>query len=402
VSGNTATFVASGVCTIVASQAGSSAYTAASSVVQSFTVLAAGQITAVTFNVASGVTLGTPVVFTEGVPSSSLTNPDFALSAAGTTCTSGVTGTCTVNVLFSPQQSGLRRGAVKLVDSNNNVLATSYISGVGPAMKTAWTAATTKTVYAPVKGYPRGVTVDGAGNVYVVDTQTSQVYKITPGGTTTTLTLGTTLNAPFGLALDGAGNLYIADAGNNRILQLPYGGSTASALNITGLNYPEALAVDGSGNLFIANTRGTATTGNGTVLKLGLISGTQSTILASGLNFPSGVAVDASGDIFVADWGNNRVVELAVTGATLSIGSGLANASAVAVDAAGDVFIADQNHNQLLEVPATSAGPGTGSQITVATGLATPYGLAIDGQGDLFVANLGGGATIGSVIEIPN
>ena len=79
----------------------------------------------VTFTVPSGVTLGTPVVFTEGVPSSSLASPDFTLLANGTTCGGSVTGSCVANIQFTPQFTGLRRGAVKLVDNHNNVLATS-------------------------------------------------------------------------------------------------------------------------------------------------------------------------------------------------------------------------------------------------------------------------------------
>ena len=98
------------------------------------------------------------------------------------------------------------------------------------------------------------------------------------------------------------------------------------------------------------------------------------------------MAIDASGDLFIADWGNNRVLELSVTGLAIPIGSNIANASAVAVDAVGDVFIADEGHNQLVEVAGTTAGPGTGVQTTVATGLVTPYGLALDGAADVFIA----------------
>jgi hypothetical protein len=353
-----------------------------------------------TFTVPSGVTLGTPVVFTEGVPSSSLASPDFSLVAAQNACSGAVTGTCTLAVQFTPQFAGLRRGAVKLLDSNNNVVATRFVSGIGPNALPAWSAATFKKIYAPSKGFPRGVTVDGAGDVFVLDSYSNQVTKVAPSGQQTAISLGVTLNSPFGLALDAAGDLFVADAGNNRILQLPYGASTAAPLNITGLNFPEAVAIDGVGNLFIANTRGTAAAGNGNIIKVAAGTGTQTTLLASGLSYPSGIALDSAGDLFIADWGNNRVLEVLVSGQNVSIGSGLANASAVAVDAAGDVFIADENHNQLVEVPATASGPGTGTQTTVTTGLLIPYALALDGQGDIFIASVGSGSTSGSVLEV--
>jgi sugar lactone lactonase YvrE len=339
------------------------------------------------------------VVFTEGVPSTTLTNPDFTLVSSGTTCTGVVTGSCTVNVKFTPQFAGLRRGAVKLVDSHNNVVATAYISGVGANSQTPFMPGTLQTLQA--YGAVSGVAVDGAGDVFFI-AGSGVVYKLT-GGKAISVPLGTTLNSASGLALDGAGNLYIADSGNYRVLELPYGSSSALALPITGpLVYPQGIVVDGSGNIFIANTRATVAQGNGTVIELAAGSNAQTTVIANGLNLPVGLAVDASGDLFVADWGNNRVLEVGASGAWTSIGTGLSNVSGVAVDGSGDVFILDQNHNQLVEVPGTTSGPGTGVQTTVATGLSQPNGIALDGQGDLFLSNLGTAASPGSLVEVPN
>ena len=399
VSGTTVSLAASGVCTIVASQVGNSAYAAATPIEQSFSVLGSGQVLGVSFAVPSGVTLGTPIVFTEGVPSSSLASPDFTLASSGNTCTGAVSGTCSLNVQFTPQQPGLRRGAVKLVDNNNNVLATYFISGIGPNSLPAWTPGVPKTLYN--KGFVRGVTVDGAGNVFFVEISANQIYKVTPGGVTTAVPLGLTMNSPYGLALDAAGDLFIADAGNNRVLELPYGSSNATVLNITGLVFPEGLAVDGAGNLFIANTRASAVAGSGNIIELAAGTRTQTTLIGSGLNFPSGVAVDASGDVFIADKYNDRILEIPASGSPVAIGANLSGASAVGIDAAGDVFITDSGHNQLVEVPGTSGGPGTGTQTIVGTGLLTPYAMALDGQGDVFIANVGSGSTKGSIIEIP-
>ncbi len=396
VSGSTATLLQSGTCTILASQPGGGAYLPAPGVVRSFTVLSAGGTLTTTFSVPAGVTLGTPQVFTEGVSSSALTSPDFTLSS--TTCTGAVSGSCTVNVKFTSQFAGLRRGAVKLVDTQNNLIATGYISGIGANSQPAFTPGPVQNVWSP--GAVPGVTVDGAGTLYFV-TGAEQIYN-TRGGHINSMPLGTTLHSPFGLALDGAGNLYIADAANDRVLELPYGSTTAVALDVAGLDYPQAVAVDGAGNIFIANTRGTASAGHGTVIKLAGGSHAQSTVIATGLNYPVGVTFDSSGDLFVADWGASRVLELSVSGESISIGSGLAYASAVGVDALGDVFIGDQNNNQLVEVPGTTSGPGTGTQVTIATGLLQPRGIVLDGSGNVYVADLGTATSYGNLAKIPS
>lgn len=77
---------------------------------------------------------------------------------------------------------------------------------------------------------PAGIAVDLQGNVYVTDTATNTVRKVTPAGVVSTIgaTPGASGGAdgvgtaaqfswPSGIAVDPAGKLYIADSGNNRI-----------------------------------------------------------------------------------------------------------------------------------------------------------------------------------------
>ena len=80
--------------------------------------------------------------------------------------------------------------------------------------------------------YPRGVAVDGSGNVYVGDTFNKKIRKITPAGWVTTLAgsgvsgsangTGTaaSFNGPWGVEVDGSGNVYVADSGNNMIRKI--------------------------------------------------------------------------------------------------------------------------------------------------------------------------------------
>jgi sugar lactone lactonase YvrE len=77
---------------------------------------------------------------------------------------------------------------------------------------------------------PEGVAVDGAGNVYIADTFNNQIEKVTPAGSLSVIAgtgtagspiAGPATNSDFGfptgVAVDGAGNVYIADRGNNEI-----------------------------------------------------------------------------------------------------------------------------------------------------------------------------------------
>ncbi len=86
---------------------------------------------------------------------------------------------------------------------------------------------------------PRGVAVDGAGNVYV--STGSAVRKIAPNGTSTTLvTAGggnTQVRSPYGLRIVGSGasaQLLIADRGNHRVLVLTLTGQYVTQLGSSG------------------------------------------------------------------------------------------------------------------------------------------------------------------------
>ncbi|CAK0830276.1 unnamed protein product [Prorocentrum cordatum] len=87
---------------------------------------------------------------------------------------------------------------------------------------------------------PTGVAVDGAGNVFVADCYNHRIRKISAGGAVSTLAgSGASGHAdgqgaaasfwfPRGVAVDGAGNVFVADCYNHRIRKISAGGAVST------------------------------------------------------------------------------------------------------------------------------------------------------------------------------
>src|SRR5207244_3552663 len=113
---------------------------------------------------------------------------------------------------------------------------------------------------------PRGVAVDRAGNFFIADTNNHRLRKVDSAGVIKTIA-GTGTNGfagdgasaaeaqlgyPSGVAVDAAGNLFIADSFNNRIRLVTIDGLIqTTALSAQTMN-PNSVALDSAGNLFIA------------------------------------------------------------------------------------------------------------------------------------------------------
>jgi len=251
---------------------------------------------------------------------------------------------------------------------------------------------------------PRGMAVDGVGNLYIADSGNNRIRKVncstcpSPGQINTIagtgvpgfadgLALSAQFNQPFDIDIDAAGNLYIADRVNSRIRKIDTGGNvtTIAGTGVGGFNF------DGI----------PATTAQ--------------------INNPHGVAVNAAGTlVYVADTFNQRVREVVVGGNISTIagtgvggfnGDGILGSTAqvknpidVAVDSAGDVYIGDQDNNRVRKVDvvtgpgniSTFAGTGTacspvgdpcgdGGPATSAK-LGLPNGVDFNGSDNLFIA----------------
>jgi sugar lactone lactonase YvrE len=247
---------------------------------------------------------------------------------------------------------------------------------------------------------PRGVAVDGAGNVYIADTGNHRIRRVGSNGIITTYA-GTNgpgfsgdggpatqaqLSSPVGVAVDGAGAVYIADRANNRIRRVDldgiittFAGTNTSSLGNGGpatqamLSLPEGVAVDGVGNVYIAETarhrirrvaNGIITTFAGTgVPGLGDddIPATQAEFL-----YPQSVAVDGAGNVYIADTDNHRIRRVDTNGIIRAFaGTGVRGfrgdggpatqarlefPGGLATDAAGNVYIADSGNRRVRRV----------------------------------------------------
>jgi uncharacterized protein (TIGR03437 family) len=258
---------------------------------------------------------------------------------------------------------------------------------------------------------PNGIAFDSAGNMYIADTLNHVVRKVNTSGIISTVAgnnanaysgdggpaIDASLSEPSGLAFDGAGNMYIADTNNSCIrivtpdqnihtfaglcsyaLFQGDGGPATSAK----LNKPYSVAVDAHGNVYISDTENerirkvtpdgviNTVAGSGTPGEPGF-GGDNGPALQAEFSSPSGIALDASGSIYIADKGNFRIRKILPSGIVVTVaGSGTpgysGNAAAatsaemyfpygVFADSSGDVYIADTQNDVVRELTISNA-----------------------------------------------
>ena len=282
-----------------------------------------------------------------------------------------------------------------------------------------------------------GLAADQNGNLYIADTWADRIRKIDSDGTISAVAgtgekgrsgdggpaIEARLQRPRGVVLDGSGNIYIADTENHLVRRVDASGTITTFAGTGDAGYagdggpatdaqlhePRAVAIDPAGNVFIAESR------NRTVRKVDP-AGIITTVAGTGprgrgrvtgigtevrMTRPEALAVGRFGDVYIADEWAHRILRLDAEGmVTVVVGLGqreFFSPRDVAVDAEGNAYVVFASTHRVIKVDASgivTPFAGTGrfgfsgdGGLAVEARLAFPAGVATDDRGNVYIAD---------------
>lgn len=282
---------------------------------------------------------------------------------------------------------------------------------------------------------PAALALDDGGNLYVADSASHVIYKVTPELTATLFAgaageaalingSGTNarLNAPVALAFDATGDLLVADSGNKVVRKITPAGVVSTFA--TGFASPGGITTTANGSVLVADTDAHVVyeiDSHGTPRNYAGLAGTPGFADAAGdsarFRNPTRLHVDDNGDIFIADTGNHIIRTVAGNGSIITWAgspgvSGTTNGNSatearlnqprgMTSDTLGSLYVADTGNSAIRKVTdpgnvLTVAGKARDTGFTDGLGSAArfnnPSDIVFDGANGLYVADAGNSA----------
>jgi len=168
---------------------------------------------------------------------------------------------------------------------------TLYVANPGGGTIDAITPSGSISTFATNFGYIDFLARDSSGNIYASLATSNAIEKYSATGTDLGA-FASGLNTPQGLAFYSSSDLFVVNSGSNSVLKITSGGTTSTF--VSGLNFPVSIAVNSQGNIFV----GSFSSNTITVYDL---AGTLLETITSGLSGPGQLAFDSAGNLYVAN-----------------------------------------------------------------------------------------------------
>ena len=250
---------------------------------------------------------------------------------------------------------------------------------------------------------PKGITIDSADNIYVVDSGDSQIKKFDPTGKFL-LSWGSFGNGngqfknPTGIFTDKK-YAYVTDTGNARIQKFDKNGNFIHTWGSFGddagmFHTPVSLAIDNSGDLFVSDS------GINKILVFdsnGQYKDEIKSLLISPAKFSSSnsITFDSRNNFYIVISDDNRVLQYSSIGTfiksfgTIGDGKGQFNKpSSIAIDSGGNLYVADTKNYRIQKFDSTGKFLLSWGSFGIGPGqFKEPVGIAIDSKDNVYVVD---------------